>query len=102
MSLVAALEFAVTRSLIADVDDYSFKFGRRSRVSWSEIRSESQARWLATISLVTARRFPAWLLEGFGLLVQSRIYPASMTVQTTVAVLPPKFSVAKRRAPSTW
>jgi hypothetical protein len=31
----------------------------------------------------------------------SAIHP-SMTVHTTVAVLPPKFSVAKRRAPSTW
>jgi hypothetical protein len=30
------------------------------------------------------------------------VYPASMTVHTTVAVLPPKFNVAKRRAPSTW
>src|SRR5664280_1623029 len=29
------------------------------------------------------------------------IYP-SMTVHTTVAMLPPKFSVAKRRAPWTW
>jgi hypothetical protein len=34
---------------------------------------------------------------------QSRpVYPASMTVHTTVAVLPPKFSVAKRRASSPW
>ena len=41
------------------------------------------------------------LMEG-RVLVQSRVYPASMTVHTTVAVLPPKFSVAKRRAPSTW
>jgi hypothetical protein len=29
-------------------------------------------------------------------------YSASTTVHTTVAVLPPMFRVAKRRAPSTW